>query len=48
METASIQDSSSIKVLSDKAPKSERKKEVYEEPEKAIPVLTRVIKEAML
>ena len=48
METASIQDSSSIKVLSDKAPKSERKKEIYEEPEKAIPVLTRVIKEAML
>ncbi len=48
MEIATIQDSSSIKVLSDKAPKSERKKEVYEDPEKAIPVLTRVIKEAML
>ncbi len=47
-ETASIVESSSIVVLSDKAPKSERKKEVYEDMEKGIPALVRAIKEAML
>ncbi|MCL6002938.1 MAG: electron transfer flavoprotein subunit beta/FixA family protein [Candidatus Thermoplasmatota archaeon] len=48
IEKATVTDASSISVISDRAPKSERKKEIYEDQEKGIPVLTRVIKEAML
>jgi electron transfer flavoprotein beta subunit len=48
IEKAAVTDASSISVISDRAPKSERKKEIYEDQEKGIPVLTRVIKEAML
>lgn len=47
-ETATLADPSSIKVLSDRAPKSERRKEIYEDAEKGIPALVRVIKEAMI
>ena len=48
IEKSTVTDASSISVISDRAPKSERKKEIYEDQEKGIPVLTRVIKEAML
>ncbi len=47
-ETANVADPSTIKVISDKAPKSERRKEIYEDTEKGIPALVRVIKEAMI
>ncbi len=47
-ETSSLSDASSITVISDKAPRSERRKEIYEDPAKGIPVLARVIKEAMI
>lgn len=48
MEESSLTEASSITVISDRAPKSERKREIYEEADKGIPTLIRVIKEAML
>ncbi|MCL5789082.1 MAG: electron transfer flavoprotein subunit beta/FixA family protein [Candidatus Thermoplasmatota archaeon] len=48
IETANVPDQSLTRVISDRAPRSERKKEIYEEADKGIPVLARVIKEAMI
>lgn len=47
VETSSIPDSSAVKVLSNKAPRSDRKREIYEDTDKALPAIARVIKEAM-
>jgi electron transfer flavoprotein beta subunit len=46
-EAASISNSSSIKVLSNTAPKSERKKMIFEKPEEGIPVIIKVLKEEL-
>lgn len=45
-EQAADGEESGVKVLSDRAPKSDRKREVYEDPEKGIPELVKAIKEA--
>ena len=46
-EAASISNSSSIKVLSNTAPKSERKKMIFEKTEEGIPVIVKVLKEEL-
>ncbi|AKA48014.1 electron transfer flavoprotein subunit beta [uncultured archaeon] len=46
-EQAGINEESGVKVLSDRAPKSDRKREVYEDPEKGIPEVVKAIKEVI-
>lgn len=46
-EQASIDDSSEVKLLSDRAPKSDRKREVYEDASKGIPEIVKVIREVV-
>lgn len=47
VEASSISAETSIKVISNKAPKSDRKREVFEDVDKAIPELVKAIKEGM-
>lgn len=44
-EQASETSESNVRVLSDKAPKSDRKREIFEDPEKGVPEVVKVIKE---
>ncbi|MGC8515561.1 MAG: electron transfer flavoprotein subunit beta/FixA family protein [Thermoplasmata archaeon] len=46
-EVASISNSSSSKVLSNTAPKSERKKMIFEKTEEGVPVIIKVLKEEL-
>ncbi len=46
-EQAPELESQEVKVLSDKAPKSDRKREVFEDPEKGLPEIVKAIKEAV-
>lgn len=46
-ESSSISIETPLRILSNKAPKSDRKKELYEDVDKALPVVINVIKEAM-
>lgn len=47
VEAAQISDYNKVEVLSNTAPRSERRKMVFEDPEKGIPEIVKVIKEAM-
>ncbi|MCL4332333.1 MAG: electron transfer flavoprotein subunit beta/FixA family protein [Candidatus Thermoplasmatota archaeon] len=47
MEATSISGSSEVQVISNLAPKSERKKLVFEDPEKGIPEVSKAIREAI-
>jgi electron transfer flavoprotein beta subunit len=47
VESAVQVTASPVKVISNKAPRSDRKREVYEDVEKAVPEVVKVIKEAM-
>lgn len=46
-EQATVEAGSEVKVLSDRAPKSDRKREVFEDPEKGIPEIVKAIKEVV-
>lgn len=46
-EQASVSDGSHVKVLSDRAPKSDRKREVFEDDSKGIPEIVKVIREVV-
>jgi electron transfer flavoprotein beta subunit len=46
-EVASISNKSSIKVLSNTAPKSERRKMIFEKAEEGVPVIVKVLKEEL-
>ena len=47
VEATTVQGRTDLKVLSNLAPKSERKKIIFEDPEKGIPEIVKAIKEAM-
>lgn len=47
VEEASASDDSTIKAISNKAPRSDRKREIFEDVDKAIPEIAKVIKEGM-
>jgi electron transfer flavoprotein beta subunit len=47
VEQTSVAVTSSVKILSNKAPRSDRRREVFEEVDKGIPTVVKVIKEAM-
>lgn len=46
-EQASITDGADVKIISDRAPKSDRKRQVFEDPEKGVPEIVKVIKEVV-
>ncbi len=46
-EQAAAKPESQVKVLSDRAPKSDRKREIFEDPEKGIPEVVKAIKEVI-